>query len=72
MPARSFTNSGKQWITLAEAATYVDCSTKTIRRLIAAGDLEAAYLTARTLRVSVRSLQDLLEARSTTRWNEVG
>lgn len=57
-----------QWLTVANAAEYVDCSTKTIRRLIATGDLQATYLTPRAMRVSVESLDALIKANSTNQW----
>lgn len=58
----------KQWLTVANAATLVDCSTKTIRRLVAAGELQATYLTPRSMRVSLESLEALLQARATNQW----
>lgn len=59
----------KQWLTVANAATLVDCSTKTIRRLVAAGDLQATYLTPRSMRVSLESLEALIQARATNQWD---
>lgn len=59
-----------QWLTVANAADYVDCSTKTIRRLVAAGELQATYLTPRSMRVSLKSLENLLRSHSTNQWGE--
>lgn len=59
----------KQWLTVANAAAHVDCSTKTIRRLVAAGDLQATYLTPRSMRVSLESLEALIQARATNQWD---
>lgn len=59
----------KEWLTVANAAEFVDCSTKTIRRLVAAGDLQATYLTPRSMRVSVASLEALIQARATNQWD---
>lgn len=58
----------KQWLTVANAAEYVDCSTKTIRRLVASGDLQATYLTPRSMRISMESLESLLQSRCTNQW----
>lgn len=55
-------------MTVANAASYVDVSEKTIRRLVAAGKLEASYVTPRTMRISRASLEQLLSANSTAKW----
>lgn len=56
------------WLTVANAAAEVDASEKTIRRLVAAGELEATYLTPRAMRISRASLEKLLTGNSTTQW----
>lgn len=57
-----------QWFTVANAAVFADCSEKTIRRLVEAGELEASYLTPRAMRISRASLERLLSDNSTTKW----
>lgn len=62
------THSAAAWLTVGNAASFADCSEKTIRRLVAAGELEASYLTPRALRISRASLDRLLAGNSTTQW----
>ncbi|BAC18972.1 helix-turn-helix domain-containing protein [Corynebacterium efficiens] len=69
MSATTSPTTHKQWLTVANAAELVDCSTKTIRRLVAAGELQATYLTPRSMRVSVESLEALIQARATNQWD---
>lgn len=58
----------QEWFTTAEAATYAGVSVKTIRRLIAAGKIEASRVTPRSLRISRESLNAHLDANSNRRW----
>lgn len=48
------------WMTLQQAAVYVATSVKTIRRLIAAGDLPAYLCGKRGLRVRREDLDNLM------------
>ncbi len=48
------------WMTLQQAAVYVAASVKTIRRLIAAGDLPAFLCGKRGLRVRREDLDNLM------------
>lgn len=48
------------WMTLQQAAVYVAASVKTIRRLIAAGDLPAYLCGKRGLRVRREDLDNLM------------
>ena len=48
------------WMTLQQAAVYVATSVKTIRRLIAAGDLPAYLCGKRGLRVRRDDLDNLM------------
>lgn len=50
----------RRYVPLEEAAAFYGCSTRTIRRRIADGDLEAVRIgNSRTLRVSIESLEAL-------------
>ncbi|WP_220794137.1 helix-turn-helix domain-containing protein [Nocardioides pelophilus] len=48
------------WMTLQQAAVYIAASVKTIRRLIAAGDLPAYLCGKRGLRVRREDLDNLM------------
>lgn len=49
------------WTTIAEAAEILRCSTKTIRRMIYDGEIEAVRIGKRLIRIKVSSLRDLGE-----------
>ena len=49
-------------ISLTEAADALAVSTKTVRRYIAAGELDAVRLGRRTIRIRVESLDRLIDA----------
>lgn len=57
-----------QLVTLCEAAEILAVSVKTVRRYIAAGDLEAVRLGRRTIRVRVTSLDELIDAHPVNTW----
>ena len=46
-----------EWGTIQTAADYVPCSTKTIRRMITAGLIEAKRFGPRLIRVNLNSLR---------------
>ncbi|GAW48043.1 MULTISPECIES: helix-turn-helix domain-containing protein [unclassified Nocardioides] len=48
------------WMTLQQAAVYIATSVKTVRRLIAAGDLPAFVCGKRGLRVRRADLDELM------------
>lgn len=50
-------------VSLAEAAEILAVSTKSVRRRIAAGDLDAVRLGRRTIRIKTESLDRLIDAR---------
>lgn len=54
--------ASRQLVSLAEAAEVLAVSVKTVRRYIAAGELEAVRLGRRTIRVRVESLDQMIEA----------
>ncbi|HET7683842.1 MAG TPA: helix-turn-helix domain-containing protein [Marmoricola sp.] len=58
----------RRLISLAEAADALAVSTKTVRRYIAAGDLDAVRLGRRTIRVRVDSLDRLIEEHPVNTW----
>lgn len=58
----------RQLVTLSEAAEILALSVKTVRRYIAAGDLDAVRLGRRTIRVRVDSLDELLVAHPVNAW----
>jgi excisionase family DNA binding protein len=61
MPARhSETKAARRLSPIAGAAEYAACSPKTIRRMVARGDLTAYRLGPRLLRVSLDELDDAM------------
>jgi excisionase family DNA binding protein len=60
----------RQLVTLCEAAEILAVSVKTVRRYIAAGDLDAVRLGRRTIRVRVDSLDDLIDAHPMNTWRD--
>jgi excisionase family DNA binding protein len=58
----------RRLISLAEAANALAVSTKTVRRYIAAGDLDAVRLGRRTIRVRVDSLDRLIDEHPVNTW----
>ena len=58
----------RRLITLAAAAEALAVSTKTVRRYIAAGELEAVRLGRRTIRVRVDSLDRLIDEHPVNTW----
>ena len=48
-------------VSLSEAAEILSVSTKTVRRYIAAGDLDAVRLGRRTIRIKAESLDRLID-----------
>ena len=51
---------GRAYVGIPEAATYLDSSTKTVRRLIAAARLPAYRLGNRVLKVKISDLDSVL------------
>ncbi|MFT4085023.1 MAG: excisionase family DNA-binding protein [Nocardioides sp.] len=60
MAAPQKSTQASPWMTLQQAAIYVATSVKTIRRLIAAGDLPAYLCGKRGLRVRRDDLDNLM------------
>ena len=58
----------RRLISLAEAADTLGVSTKTVRRYIAAGDLDAVRLGRRTIRVKTESIDGLIDAHPVNAW----
>lgn len=58
----------RQLVTLCEAAEILAVLTKTIRRYIPAGELDAVRLGRRTIRIKVESLDRLIEAHPVNAW----
>lgn len=50
-----------RYITIADAAAYLGCDSKTIRRLISAGKLQAFRLGSRAIRLDRLALNDLMQ-----------
>jgi excisionase family DNA binding protein len=48
------------WVTINEVAQYLHCTTRTVRRLIATGDLPAYRLGDRMIRLDMRDVDGLL------------
>lgn len=58
----------RRLISLTEAADALGVSTKTVRRYIAAGDLDAVRLGRRTIRIRIESLDKLIDAHPVNAW----
>jgi excisionase family DNA binding protein len=58
----------RRLISLTEAADALAVSTKTVRRYIAAGELDAVRLGRRTIRVRVDSLDRLIDEHPVNTW----
>jgi excisionase family DNA binding protein len=58
----------RRLISLTEAADALGVSTKTVRRYIAAGDLDAVRLGRRTIRIRLESLDKLIDAHPVNTW----
>lgn len=60
--------ASRQLVSLVEAAEILAVSTKTVRRYIAAGDLDAVRLGRRTIRIKAESLDQLIDAHPVNAW----
>jgi excisionase family DNA binding protein len=58
----------RRLVSLPEAAEILAVSPKTVRRYIAAGDLEAVRLGRRTIRIKAESLDRLIDAHPVNSW----
>ena len=61
-------SAARRLVPLAQAAEILAVSTKTVRRYIAAGDLDAVRLGRRTIRVRVASIDRMIEAHPVNTW----
>ena len=59
----------RRLISLTEDADALAVSTKTVRRYIAAGELDAVRLGRRTIRIRVESLDRLIDAHPVNTWH---
>jgi excisionase family DNA binding protein len=62
------TSTTRRLISIAEAAEILGVSTKTVRRFIASGDLEAVRLARRTIRIKTESLDRFIDAHPINKW----
>ncbi|KQW47596.1 hypothetical protein ASC77_14215 [Nocardioides sp. Root1257] len=58
----------RRLVSIAEAAEILGVSTKTVRRFIAAGNLEAVRLGRRTIRIKTESLDRFIDAHPINTW----
>jgi excisionase family DNA binding protein len=58
----------RRLVTLTEAADLLAVSVKTVRRYIAAGDLDAVRLGRKTIRIKTESLDRLIDAHPMNAW----
>lgn len=65
-PAAS--TGARRLVSLAEAAEILGLSTKTIRRYIAAGELDAVRLGRRVIRIKAESLDRLIDGQPLNCW----
>ena len=62
------TPNTRRLVSLATAADMLDVSTKTIRRNIAEGELDAVRLGRKTMKVKAESIERLIDARPVGNW----
>lgn len=62
------TSTTRRLVSIAESAEILGVSTKTVRRFIASGDLEAVRLARRTIRIKTESLDRFIDAHPINRW----
>ncbi len=60
----------RRLIPLTEAAEILAVSVKTVRRYVAAGELDAVRLGRRTIRIKTESLDRLIDAHPVNAWRE--
>lgn len=58
----------RRLVSLPEAAEILAVSPKTVRRYIAAGDLDAVRLGRKTIRIKTESLDRLIDAHPVNAW----
>jgi excisionase family DNA binding protein len=58
----------RRLVSLIEASETLGVSTKSVRRYIAAGDLDAVRLGRRTIRIKTESLDRLIDAHPINAW----
>ncbi|GAB3854584.1 hypothetical protein GCM10028801_08950 [Nocardioides maradonensis] len=58
----------RRLVSLTEAAEILGLSVKTVRRYIAAGDLDAVRLGRRVIRIKAESLDRLIDAHPVNTW----
>ena len=60
--------TARRLVPLAEAAETLAVSVKTVRRYVAAGELDAGRLGRRTIRIKTESLDQLIDAHPVNVW----
>lgn len=58
----------RRLVKLRDAADFLAVSPKTVRRYIAAGDLDAVRLGRRTIRITAESLDKFIDAHHVNTW----
>jgi excisionase family DNA binding protein len=62
------TPARRRLVSLTQAAEILGVSTKSVRRYIAAGDLDAVRIGRRTIRIKTESLDRLIDAHPINAW----
>ena len=62
----------RKLVSLTDAAAILAVSTKTVRRYIADGHLEAVRLGRKTLRIKLDSIERFIDARPVGGWRRAG
>ncbi|MGK2876053.1 MAG: helix-turn-helix domain-containing protein [Nocardioides sp.] len=62
----------RQLVTIADAAVALAVSTRTVRRYIADGQLDAVRLGRKTLRIKVESIERLVDEHPVAGWGRAG
>ena len=69
-PGAAMAPSPRRLVSLTEAAEILAVSVKTVRRYVAAGDLDAVRLGRRTIRVRVEALDRMIDTHPVNTWRD--
>ena len=68
MDGRGTASTTRRLVSLTDAAEILAVSVKTVRRYIAAGELDAVRLGRRTIRIKPESIDRLIDAHPVNAW----
>ena len=71
-PMATSAMTSRRLVSLAEAAEMLGVSSKSVRRYIAAGDLDAVRLGRRSIRIRTEAIDQLIETHQVSAWRARG